>query len=241
MWYDKIHIMTSNGWSEIHADELREIIASNPPEAQAEGWQGPWKCEICGTILSIEIQRLHYKPNGIDCSGTFHPYDRRKSDEAGLRKVFGNLLRSHSWYTAREYERDTTYNDQSPGYKEEKAALDWFVDKYGDDALHSAIYPPAGEKKWRCTKCGLDTGKLDEIGKMHQHASPSGWYWCGPIVEQGEEKKGCGAPPHPCGLPPEMAIGYHDILEGEDEQLGYGDAAEQADSIKPDDYEGKEK
>jgi hypothetical protein len=53
-----------------------------------------------------------------------------------------------------------------------------------------------------------------------------------------EEKKKCEAPPHPCGLPPEMAIGYHDILEGEDEQLGYGDAIEQADGIKPDDYEG---
>ncbi|MFA5376806.1 MAG: hypothetical protein WC455_13740, partial [Dehalococcoidia bacterium] len=45
------------------------------------------------------------------------------SEQRGLRYAFAALLRSHSWYTTREYERDTTYNNQSRGYQEEALAV----------------------------------------------------------------------------------------------------------------------
>lgn len=75
---------------------------------------------------------------------------RRVAAREKIKKVFGDLLRSHSWYTAREYARDTTYNNQSAGYQEEKAAMDLFIALYGADAFDAAIklrQPPAAESR----------------------------------------------------------------------------------------------
>ncbi len=67
------------------------------------------------------------------------------SEQRGLRDAFAALLRSHSWYTTREYERDTTYNNQSRGYQEEALAVRVFEETWGSDALMEALQTGGGK------------------------------------------------------------------------------------------------
>ena len=43
--------------------------------------------------------------------------------EDKLLSAVVRLVRSHSFYTSREYERDVTYNNESIGYKEEEGII----------------------------------------------------------------------------------------------------------------------
>jgi hypothetical protein len=119
--------------------------------ADAGEWRECWECDVCGYLYKAP------RPHGDNCIGDMHRIDRRapwdgterRKGEAELRKIFGDLMRSHAWYTAREYERDTTYNNQSPGYKEEEAANNWFIEKYGADAFYAdmTVHPDkSGER-----------------------------------------------------------------------------------------------
>jgi len=132
-WYDKTHIMTSNGWSEIHADELREIIVSNPPEAQAEGWQGPWKCDKCGHEYTAMRVSLFGTECGAmpHCAGTLLHHDRRKSDDSGER-----------------------YTCQDCGSEMNEGEGRTFT---CCDKCWSKRYPLKGEKKWKCSNGHIST------------------------------------------------------------------------------------
>jgi hypothetical protein len=44
-------------------------------------------------------------------------------EETKLIDTFVALLKSHSVFTQREYNRDVTYNDKSIGYKEEQDSM----------------------------------------------------------------------------------------------------------------------
>lgn len=64
---------------------LMKTLSSHPPEAQAEGWQGLWKCDVCGREFSYGIPIIHNDNRGnmiTTCPGALRPHDRRKSDEA---------------------------------------------------------------------------------------------------------------------------------------------------------------
>jgi len=45
-----------------------------------------------------------------------------------------SLLKSHSWFTQREYERDSKYNNESVGYKEEEKIINVLTEIHGDNA-----------------------------------------------------------------------------------------------------------
>jgi hypothetical protein len=172
-------------------DKLREVIekmasdiilllASNPPEAQPEGWQG----------LEANIQRMvkdaedwhrseHQDLDECGCPicilfGHLGQIDRRKSDEAGrvfeLRQAFekGVCTFAVGAFNTTDLEKWLKENID----KVKKAAIGFYPD-------HPAT---KGEKKWRCATC--DKIFTDEV-TAGLHAIRD----CGPVVEQGEEKK----------------------------------------------------
>jgi len=59
-----------------------------------------------------------------------------------MKNAFGDLLKSHGWYTQREYESDSSYNDTSRGYREEEAAIEVYRDVFGEQALTAALTAP---------------------------------------------------------------------------------------------------
>ena len=152
-WYD--------GWNAAIRnvlDLLGEIIVSNPPEAQAEGWQQEWECDVCGYLYKAP------RPHGDNCIGTMHRIDRRKSDDSGER-----------------------YTCQDCGAEMNAGEGRTFT---CCDKCWSKRYPLKGEERGigHCDKCGETVDAINgECSKCGSHIS---YIPLGPIVEQGEEKKG---------------------------------------------------
>jgi hypothetical protein len=184
--------------------ECGEDWKAKPAQPDAGEWRGPWRCDKCGHVVespgwhpNAEKSHSNYdRIKGLTYCGTFRPYDRRakwdgterRAGEAELRKVFGDLMRSHAWYTAREYERDTTYNDQSPGYKEEEAANNWFIEKYGADAFYAdmTVHPDKSGEKLVCKKCGdrIHESDLCDGDDKHHWRGSDYRIRCGPVEKE---------------------------------------------------------
>ena len=80
-----------------------------------------FECPEC-KVYQNGIIEVHYSYCGyLSILSTLEAELERMEE---VRGAFTDLLRSHSWYTNREYNLDTTYNDQSRGYKEEQKALE---------------------------------------------------------------------------------------------------------------------
>ena len=173
------------------AQKIDILLASNPPEAQAEGWQQEWECDVCGYLYKAP------RPHGDNCIGTMHRIDRRKSDEDheienAVRDI--HCKQCGTWYKEGcDHEcKPTTVKSDEAGLRESfvAGAKWWEFESTGGTMWQSdqgkayteAIkrYPLKGEKKWKCSNGHIST-KEPVDGKC---------LLCGLVVGQGEEKKG---------------------------------------------------
>jgi hypothetical protein len=120
------------------------------------------------------------------------------AEVARLREAFEELLKSHGWFTAREYDRDTSYNSDSHGYKEEEFAMLTYRNIFGEEELGKllesfASLAPAKTCRWTwepgsgyytckgSVAAGVGIGMLKELGYLYCHS-------CGLPIEEVKEE-----------------------------------------------------
>jgi len=137
-------------WNKL-TEEMQKVTATDHCPACGTGpetfWHHEKGCRVAELESALQSAREQLDVHIDILKQTQQERDTLKAEATRMREAFGNLLRSHSYFTQREYESDTTYNASSIGYKAEEKAINVLRDIYGEQALSDLFIIPAAPEK----------------------------------------------------------------------------------------------